>query len=268
MLWVAGALGLFAQTTPACATPEPLTPEEVCDDARRGIALRTQSCTQDVELANRRYDLAKAKLTCNATLQIEKGSFDCSAIILASTCEDVAKFGDNMDAWTTSPPCKSIFTPFISKDPNNPTINQACTDDGASCTCRILEGAKNEGVCNAPPTGEGQLPTCCMSEGYPTRGSCTCGALSCIFTGSEGDRACQCAPKPLGFGSPSLGCSRLTFPELQGGTCCLSLGNQACHCSKATTCGSEETQVGSCEASTFCTMAIGAERIEVARCSP
>lgn len=268
VLWMGAVVALLGQTMPACATPEPLTPDEICDDARRGIALRTQSCTQDIDLANQRYDLAKARLTCNPQLRVEKSAYDCSSVILATSCDDVAKHGDDMNAWTASPACQATFTPFVSTDPNAPTIHQACTDNGATCSCRILEGAKNEGQCVSPSAGPGQLPTCCASDGYPARGTCTCSLVSCVSTGSEGNRSCQCSPTPLGFGEPSLGCNRLTFPELQNGVCCLKLGSQNCYCSEATTCGSDETQVSTCEAAAFCTMAVGVERIQVGQCSP
>lgn len=261
-------LPFMGRGVPGCATPEDISGEEVCDDARRGIALRTQSCTDDVELANRRYDLAKTALVCKPGQDPKNIEYGCSSHVLARTCDEVSAFGDDFAKWLASPECAKIFGAALSQDPNNPTVNQACTNDGVGCSCRIVEGAKNEGTCIGPPGTDGTLPTCCASEGYPGKGSCTCGLIYCIAQGTEGSRSCQCSTKPIGFGTPSLGCSRLTFPEITNGVCCLSLGSQDCACTSQTSCGTEQTQVSSCESETFCSQAVGIERSRVTTCSP
>ena len=77
---------------PGCNPVDDVTPEDVCDDARRAIGLRTEACTGDAKLADERFERASA-LKCKART-VEASFYSCSKAILAYPCSTIARTGE------------------------------------------------------------------------------------------------------------------------------------------------------------------------------
>lgn len=121
-----------------CAEIEPLEPQQLCDEAGYSLANRTLACTDDRDLANKRYERLRDEYACKATAPT--GANDpqvgCAQKLLAMDCDKVRTFGDDLDAWLRdSPECNTMFARKDGKslDPPDPCLpltscNGACVD--------------------------------------------------------------------------------------------------------------------------------------------
>lgn len=92
-----------------CESVYDMDADEPCRQAGFAIAARTEACTNDGDLANRRYEALRDKYSCTITKATE-ADFLCSRALLESTCDDVAKQRDDYDAWfARHPRCGQIF---------------------------------------------------------------------------------------------------------------------------------------------------------------
>lgn len=93
-----------------------LDPEDFCREAGFAIAARTQECTGDDALAERRYEAFEAAYTCEAFDPADTGGlvkpedlYACPLAIRNLPCELVATYGDDLDLWlTASPVCQLL----------------------------------------------------------------------------------------------------------------------------------------------------------------
>lgn len=82
-------------------------------DVGYSIASRTFQCTGNQKLANRRYEAFDDTYTCVAPSpqNTEYAQFfDCSIQVYRTSCDDVERFADDLDAWLgASTMCRQIL---------------------------------------------------------------------------------------------------------------------------------------------------------------
>lgn len=216
---------------PACDPVEDLRPEDVCDDARRAIGLRTEACTGDSELADQRF-AAASTLTCKAR-EVSASRYDCSQTILDYPCEAVAELGDDLRRWVAVRACDPLFAG---------TAAGSCVHapDG-TCSCVKVKEAPS---CDLPPASDTATPYCCREGNFPTDGACACRYVKCAEQGST----CVCSASQAPSGTPTLLCAKHAKPDYE--ECCA--GNGLCTCRKGQGCSSSERAVPACTPQALC----------------
>lgn len=258
-----------------CVEPETVTPEVSCEDSRRAIALRTQACEADPELANKRFDAAES-MPCLLKQTNVGAGYECSAATLKRSCEEVKTLGDNLAAWVQDAPCSTVLGPPGTAAPSGgagasgaagQTTVPPCTttDTGCRCSVSLAAGEQNRASCDVTAPSP-ELGVCCASADFPGAGSCSCQRVTCNMSGASGAEMCVCS-LDLPFERNTSDCTRQLFPILQG-ACCLALGGRSCTCSQNPSCAEGETQVAECDRSVFCTASLTAERKSVLACVP
>jgi hypothetical protein len=81
-----------------CGSVYDMEADEPCRQAGFSIAARTETCTNDADLANQRYETFRDRYRCTIGKATEL-DFLCSRGILQTPCEDVLRLGDDYDAW-------------------------------------------------------------------------------------------------------------------------------------------------------------------------
>lgn len=96
----------------ACGSPwEELPADEVCKDVGFSIASRTETCTEDAELASRRWDSYETDYRCAVTRVDDRirTHYVCPVELLRLDCETFNAFGDDLDALLSSiPECTEV----------------------------------------------------------------------------------------------------------------------------------------------------------------
>lgn len=216
---------------PGCNPVDDVTPEDVCDDARRAIGLRTEACTGDAKLADERFERASA-LKCKART-VEASFYSCSKAILAYPCSTVAALGEDLPSWVQIDACAPLFVG---------SSTGVCTQspDG-SCSCIQPQ---EKPVCELPPASTTATPYCCVDGEYPAHGFCVCRYMKCVEQGAS----CVCSASEALTGTPTLECFQSAKPDYE--ECCA--GNGKCTCRPAKGCTGGTVSVPSCTPQTLC----------------
>ena len=107
--WVSAAL----LAPLACDSVTDMDAAEPCRQAGFSIAARTEACTKDASLANRRYEALRDRYRCAIQTPTE-ADFLCSRALLETSCEKVLAYGDDHAAWLgQSLRCLQILVPVV-----------------------------------------------------------------------------------------------------------------------------------------------------------
>lgn len=96
-----------------------VAPDQPCLEAGFAIARRTEECTGDRELANRRYDTFERQWSCIPTPPddpdlgpIAADLYGCAATITSLSCDAVDELGDDLALWLgVDPACGYVVEP-------------------------------------------------------------------------------------------------------------------------------------------------------------
>ena len=115
------ATWLAMASLPGCLAPAvtPVADDQPCLEVGYAIARRTEECTQDLDLASRRYKQFGREFKCIPTppndpdyVDVAPDLYGCAATISELSCDVLNEFGDDLGAWVdVDPSCAYILTP-------------------------------------------------------------------------------------------------------------------------------------------------------------
>jgi len=221
LLRVLGGLALVLAGTLACRLsqePEDVGAGELCDEIGYSISNRTLACSGDASLAKKRFDDFGGQYTCPEVSPSAPGAagafdaplsqpqLDCAGALFALPCEQVAAFGDNLEAWLASqPPCLGALVSKTGKA-LDPPCQTGLTRCGGVCQ-NLPTSVASCGACgNACPAPGAELHQVALCH----QGQC---ALGCSppFADCNGDPADGCesslSDDPANCGGCGVACA-------------------------------------------------------------
>lgn len=160
----------------SCSATRDVPSDDHCKEAGYSIANRTLTCTGDPDLANARYEAYDAEYRCLST-EVSEPAYQCAVLLRELSCEDVARYGDSIDAWLYElPECTAI----VARDDGEKPV-QPCGVDQTRCgeTCHYLQtDAFHCGTCDNECPADGEKRPRCV-EGVCEVSSCPRETLDC-----------------------------------------------------------------------------------------
>ena len=131
---------------PACKGLEDMPSDEACKQTGYAVASRTVTCLKDPDLANARYDRFEAAHQCVA--DSDEADFQCVAAVNATSCDEVAAFGEDWDQWLLrSSYCAAVFVHADGSPIPVPLTGSEVVADNPVCKAAMQAGQVRRYAC-------------------------------------------------------------------------------------------------------------------------